>query len=126
MFSIIYSWPEWKNIPEQNKEELALFSDHDGEFWIPFEFVLANFWMLHICNLSPLPFQEFSNEDDDETLWRTIYNIEAEWVRGSTAGGSDPLSGKYIIYTYYLRILFGLQLWILSLIFSDAHSMNWK
>ncbi|XP_073995012.1 calpain-B-like isoform X2 [Rhodnius prolixus] len=90
-------WPEWKNIPEQNKEELALFSDHDGEFWIPFEFVLANFWMLHICNLSPLPFQEFSNEDDDETLWRTIYNIEAEWVRGSTAGGSDPLSDSFCL-----------------------------
>ncbi|XP_074099378.1 calpain A isoform X4 [Cotesia typhae] len=77
--------PEWRFIPDHEKEELGLTFDTDGEFWISFQDFKKFFTALEICNLNP----DSLTEDDlsaGKKRWETSV-FEGEWVRGVTAGG---------------------------------------
>ncbi|KAK0096665.1 hypothetical protein PV326_004775 [Microctonus aethiopoides] len=77
--------PEWRFIPDHEKEELGLTFDIDGEFWMSFHDFRKYFTNLEICNLNP----DSLTEDDlnsGKKKWEMSV-FEGEWVRGVTAGG---------------------------------------
>ncbi|XP_054000021.1 calpain-A-like isoform X2 [Hylaeus anthracinus] len=77
--------PEWRFIPDHEKEELGLTFDMDGEFWMSFQDFTQYFTQLEICNLNP----DSLTEDDlnaGKKKWEMSV-FEGEWVRGVTAGG---------------------------------------
>ncbi|XP_033358148.1 calpain-A-like isoform X5 [Bombus vosnesenskii] len=77
--------PEWRFIPDHEKEELGLTFDMDGEFWMSFQDFTRYFTQLEICNLNP----DSLTEDDlnaGKKKWEMSV-FEGEWVRGVTAGG---------------------------------------
>ncbi|XP_071523095.1 calpain-A-like isoform X23 [Panulirus ornatus] len=78
--------PEWQFIPPEEKAEMGLTFEHDGEFWMSFKDFMTNFTMLELTNLNP-----DSMEDEDITgsvqhKWEMSV-FEGAWIRGSTAGG---------------------------------------
>ncbi|XP_012522095.2 calpain-B isoform X6 [Monomorium pharaonis] len=77
--------PEWRFIPDHEKEELGLTFDQDGEFWMSFQDFTRYFTQLEICNLNP-----DSLTVDDINVGKKRWEMsvfEGEWVRGVTAGG---------------------------------------
>ncbi|CAG9855571.1 unnamed protein product [Phyllotreta striolata] len=78
--------PEWRFISEQQKEDLGLTFDDDGEFWMSFKDFMKQFSRLEICNLNPDSLSEEELRDGHKKKWEmSVY--EGEWVRGVTAGG---------------------------------------
>ncbi|KAJ9595245.1 hypothetical protein L9F63_013455 [Diploptera punctata] len=76
--------PEWRFIPDEDKEEIGLTFDADGEFWMSYRDFITHFTRLEICNLNP---DSLSEEDlGDKRKWE-MSMYEGEWVRGVTAGG---------------------------------------
>ena len=80
--------PEWRLIPEHEKQELGLVFDDDGEFWMSYQDFLKHFTQLEMCNLSP-----DSMEDEATKKW-DANTYEGEWVRGVTAGGCRNYLGE--------------------------------
>lgn len=77
--------PEWRFIPDHEKEELGLTFDMDGEFWMSFHDFTRHFTQLEICNLNP---DSLTTNDIDAGKKRWEMSVfEGEWVRGVTAGG---------------------------------------
>uniref|UniRef100_A0ABD2WEK7 Calpain-A n=1 Tax=Trichogramma kaykai TaxID=54128 RepID=A0ABD2WEK7_9HYME len=77
--------PEWRFIPDHEKEAVGLTFDVDGEFWMSFQDFKKYFMRLEICNLNP----DSLTEDDlahGKKKWEMNVH-EGEWVRGVTAGG---------------------------------------
>lgn len=92
---------EWQFIPDEDKEELGLVFDNDGEFWMTFKDFLKYFDRIEICNLSPE-----SLNSDDEWSGKLTWNmnlIEGKWVTGISAGGcrnyieTFSLNPQYIV-----------------------------
>lgn len=55
--------PEWRFIPDEEKEAIGLTFDQDGEFWMSFKDFVAYFDRLEICNLNP----DSLTEDDESS-----------------------------------------------------------
>ena len=78
--------PEWRFIPDQEKENLGLTFDHDGEFWMSLKDFQTRFDRLEICNLTPDSLTEEEITQGNKKQWEMSV-FEGEWVRGVTAGG---------------------------------------
>ncbi|XP_030243396.1 calpain-A [Drosophila navojoa] len=81
------SSPEWRYIPEEQKQEIGLNFDRDGEFWMTFQDFLTHFDRVELCNLSP---ESFSKTSDDPHSGKRKWEMsmyEGEWTPGVTAGG---------------------------------------
>lgn len=78
--------PEWRFIPDHEKENLGLTFDHDGEFWMSFKDFQTHFDRLEICNLTPDSLTEEEISQGNKKQWEMSV-FEGEWVRGVTAGG---------------------------------------
>lgn len=78
--------PEWRFIPDNQKEEIGLTFDEDGEFWISFKDFATHFMRLEICNLNPDSLTEDELSKEGKKRWEMSV-FEGEWVRGVTAGG---------------------------------------
>ncbi|XP_045485365.1 calpain-B isoform X5 [Pieris rapae] len=78
--------PEWRFIPESEKEELGLTFDDDGEFWMAFKDFSQHFDRLEICNLNPDSLDPAECPEGCTKKWEMSV-FEGEWVRGVTAGG---------------------------------------
>ncbi|XP_029176499.1 calpain-A isoform X5 [Nylanderia fulva] len=77
--------PEWRFIPDHEKEELGLTFDMDGEFWMSFHDFTRHFTQLEICNLNP---DSLTADEINAGKKRWEMSVfEGEWVRGVTAGG---------------------------------------
>ncbi|XP_065091814.1 calpain-B-like isoform X5 [Ochlerotatus camptorhynchus] len=76
---------EWRFIPDEQKEELGLNFDSDGEFWMSYRDFTRYFDRIEICNLSP---DSLSDEaiNRGKLRWE-MSTFEGEWAVGSTAGG---------------------------------------
>lgn len=88
--------PEWRFIPDHEKEELGLTFDMDGEFWMSFHDFTHHFTQLEICNLNP-----DSLTSDDISIGKKRWEMsvfEGEWVRGVTAGGCRNFLGEKYKY----------------------------
>lgn len=101
--------PEWRFIPESEKEELGLTFDDDGEFWMSFKDFQSHFDRLEICNLNPDSLTEDEVEEGNKKRWEVSF-YEGEWVRGVTAGGCRNYLGKL-----FLNNLSKLGLYLLTL-----------
>nr|KAF7402226.1 hypothetical protein H0235_015562 [Vespula pensylvanica] len=77
--------PEWRFIPDHEKEELGLTFDIDGEFWMSFQDFTQYFTQLEICNLNPDSLTEGDINAGKKRWEMSVF--EGEWVRGVTAGG---------------------------------------
>ncbi|XP_058465598.1 calpain-A-like isoform X1 [Malaya genurostris] len=77
--------PEWRFIPDEQKEELGLSFDVDGEFWMSYRDFIRYFDRVEICNLSPDSLSE-EQESRGKLRWE-MSTFEGEWAMGSTAGG---------------------------------------
>ncbi|KAI5636217.1 calpain family cysteine protease domain-containing protein [Phthorimaea operculella] len=78
--------PEWRYIPESEKEELGLTFDDDGEFWMSFKDFCTHFSRVEICNLNPDSLDPEECPEGCTKKWEMSV-FEGEWVRGVTAGG---------------------------------------
>ncbi|GBP25684.1 Calpain-A [Eumeta japonica] len=78
--------PEWRFIPESEKEELGLTFDDDGEFWMAFKDFVNHFSRVEICNLNPDSLDPEECPEGCTKKWEMSV-FEGEWVRGVTAGG---------------------------------------
>ncbi|XP_053684454.1 calpain-B-like isoform X2 [Sabethes cyaneus] len=77
--------PEWRFIPDEQKEELGLSFDVDGEFWMSYRDFIRYFDRTEICNLSPDSLSE-EQANRGKLRWE-MSTFEGEWAMGSTAGG---------------------------------------
>ncbi|CAH2987358.1 unnamed protein product [Chilo suppressalis] len=78
--------PEWRFIPESEKEELGLTFDDDGEFWMSMKDFAQHFDRVEICNLNPDSLDPDECPEGCTKKWEMSV-FEGEWVRGVTAGG---------------------------------------
>ncbi|XP_049959739.1 calpain-A isoform X1 [Schistocerca serialis cubense] len=78
--------PEWRFIPDSEKEEIGLTFDDDGEFWMSYNDFKTYFHRLEICNLNPDSLTEEDINEKGKRRWE-MSMFEGEWVRGVTAGG---------------------------------------
>jgi len=80
---------EWGYIPADEKQQIGLTFDDDGEFWMSYRDFVRHFTRMEICHLDP------SAVDDSECKkWETS-SFEGEWVRGVTAGGCRNYPSNY-------------------------------
>uniref|UniRef100_A0A1A9ZRB7 Calpain catalytic domain-containing protein n=1 Tax=Glossina pallidipes TaxID=7398 RepID=A0A1A9ZRB7_GLOPL len=77
--------PEWRYIPDEQKDEIGLNFDRDGEFWMSFQDFLNHFDRVEICNLCPDSAMD-SQQNACKRKWETSM-FEGEWTPGVTAGG---------------------------------------
>lgn len=77
--------PEWRFIPEHEKERIGLTFDHDGEFWMSFQDWMRYFDRIEICNLCPTSLTEDQISGRKKKWEMSVF--EGEWVQGATAGG---------------------------------------
>ncbi|CAB0012121.1 unnamed protein product [Nesidiocoris tenuis] len=77
---------EWRFISDEEKQEIGLVFEYDGEFWMSFKDFIRYFSRLEICNLSPDSLTEAELRSGDKKKWEMSV-FEGEWVRGVTAGG---------------------------------------
>lgn len=76
------SSPEWRFIPEEEKGQLGLNFDSDGEFWMSYKDFVNKFDRIELCNLNP----DSLDQSSTAKKWEVSY-YEGAWVRGVTAGG---------------------------------------
>ncbi|XP_067682786.1 calpain-9-like isoform X2 [Haliotis asinina] len=75
---------EWSLISPEEKEEMGLTFDDDGEFWMAFQDFKENFTKLEICNLGP----DSLDEADLGNKKKWEVNVQhADWKRRVNAGG---------------------------------------
>ncbi|KAL9917194.1 calpain A isoform 2-T3 [Glossina fuscipes fuscipes] len=77
--------PEWRYIPDEQKDEIGLNFDRDGEFWMSFQDFLNHFDRVEICNLCPDAAMD-GQQNACKRKWETSM-FEGEWTPGVTAGG---------------------------------------
>ena len=87
--------PEWRFIPDEEKEEIGLTFDDDGEFWMSYQDFRTYFSRLEICNLNPDSLSEEEVLRSQKRKWE-MSMFEGEWVRGVTAGGCRNYLGEYL------------------------------
>jgi len=76
--------PEWSILTEEQKAELGLSFEDDGEFWMSFDDFKKCFQKLEVCNLGP----DSMDEDNvsDKKKWE-CYKEHNGWVNRVSAGG---------------------------------------
>lgn len=72
---------EWQFIPDEEKENLGLTFEADGEFWMSFKDFTRYWDQLEICNLSP-----DSLDDDFKVKWE-VASFNGAWDSGSGSAG---------------------------------------
>ena len=73
--------PEWQFIPDEEKENLGLTFEADGEFWMSYKDFMRYWDQVEICNLSP-----DSLDDDFKVKWE-VASFNGRWEPGNSAGG---------------------------------------
>jgi len=72
---------EWNYIPDDEKINLGINFDDDGEFWMSFKDFLRFFDQLEITNLNP-----DALDTDNDFKWE-VSTFNGAWIDGETAGG---------------------------------------
>ncbi|XP_054713836.1 LOW QUALITY PROTEIN: calpain-A-like [Uloborus diversus] len=77
---------EWSLISPDEKEELGLRFDSDGEFWISYKDFMSNFHRVEICNLNPDSLDDEPLTKKSKKKWE-MSMFEGSWTKNCTAGG---------------------------------------
>lgn len=72
---------EWNYVPDEEKENIGLNFEADGEFWMSFKDFIKHFDQLEICNLNP-----DALDVDNPFRWE-VTTYQGQWINGSSAGG---------------------------------------
>jgi len=89
--------PEWNYVPDDEKMQLGITFDDDGEFWMSYKDFVKFFDQVEICNLSP-----DSLDMDNNFKWE-VATFEGSWSPGDSAGGcrnyldTFPNNPQYLI-----------------------------
>lgn len=86
---------EWNSISDEDKTDLGLVKEHDGEFWMNLQDFMSEWSHVQICHLTADSFSsELLERDNDADLFWKITQFHSEWSCGKgTAGGAgqgDP------------------------------------
>eukprot|EP00092_Neocalanus_flemingeri_P017950 GFUD01019424.1.p1 GENE.GFUD01019424.1~~GFUD01019424.1.p1 ORF type:complete len:557 (+),score=139.71 GFUD01019424.1:131-1801(+) len=92
---------EWKFIPEDEKENLGITFDNDGEWWMSYKDFVENFDQLEMCNLAPESMGECQHEG---ASW-CVNQWSGEWVGGETAGGCRNFLETFVHNPQYIVTL---------------------
>ncbi|KAK6181228.1 hypothetical protein SNE40_009128 [Patella caerulea] len=76
---------EWTLISDEEKQEIGLTFDDDGEFWMSFKDFISNFEKLEICNLGPDSMQGQPGEGQKKCF--SAISEHGGWTRRVNAGG---------------------------------------
>lgn len=77
---------EWRFIPDEEKLEIGLVNEEDGEFWMSFQDFCKNFKKLEICNLAPDSLDEEELNARSKKRWESTCE-SGSWIPGVSAGG---------------------------------------
>jgi len=72
---------EWGYVPDDEKMNLGLNFEHDGEFWMSYKDFVKYFDGIELCNLTP-----DSLNEDNNFKWE-VATFEGSWIPGESAGG---------------------------------------
>ncbi|CAL4100502.1 unnamed protein product, partial [Meganyctiphanes norvegica] len=92
--------PEWQFIPREEKENIGLNFDRDGEFWMSYQDFVSQFSMLEMTNLSPDSLEEDLDQGGKKRWDMSVY--EGAWVRGRTAGGCRNFLDTFAMNPQYI------------------------
>lgn len=85
---------EWNSLGEDERAEVGLEKEHDGEFWMSLSDFMREWSHVQICHLSANSFSdELLETDNDDDLYWKVTKFHSKWEPGSTAGGcgrEDP------------------------------------
>jgi len=73
--------PEWRYIPDDEKENLGINFEADGEWWMSLKDFIKYFDQLEVTNLTP-----DALDGCNDFKWE-VSSFTGSWVPGSTAGG---------------------------------------
>ncbi|CAH8490324.1 unnamed protein product [Schistosoma turkestanicum] len=73
---------EWSLISPEQRQQLGLTFDDDGEFWMSYQDFVSNFEKLEICHLGPQSMGEMGGS----RVWEMCIE-EGCWLRRQSAGG---------------------------------------
>jgi len=82
-FLYIRGSDEWRNLSEEDKKEMDLCLEQDGEFWMSWDDFKKYFDDVQFCNLSA---ENLDDDDDDGIAWK-LQQLHGRWVKGVNAGG---------------------------------------
>ncbi|CAN7938594.1 unnamed protein product, partial [Ixodes hexagonus] len=98
---------QWNLITEEQRQEMNLTVEDDGEFWyelqIPFEDFLKIFQMLDFCHLEPASLTD-EMIGGRSKRWE-VSTFEGSWVPGSSAGGGDEENEQFASNPQYMITL---------------------
>ncbi len=92
--------PEWQFIPQEEKDEIGLTFDRDGEFWMSFRDFSAHYSRLEIVNLNADSLEEEELSGNKTKRWQANEFV-GNWVKGASAGGCRNHLGRSTVV--YLR-----------------------
>merc|ERR1712142_571401 len=78
---------EWNAVSDQQKKDLGLQLEQDGEFWMSFDDFVGHFDEVSVCNLTA----DSLEDDSDDDIGGKLQQFHGKWIKGVNAGG----------YTYY-------------------------
>ncbi|GAB1607463.1 calpain-9-like isoform X4 [Argonauta hians] len=77
---------EWRFISQQERNEIGLVYEDDGEFWMSFKDFVSNFQKMEICNLAPDSLDEDELNSRSKKRWEST-SEKGSWVKNVSAGG---------------------------------------
>lgn len=86
---------QWNQLSDEEKEEVGLIYDDDGEFWMSFEDFKSNFTKVEICMLSP-----DSAGDLSAKRWE-MQIFQGSWQKFISAGGCRNFPTMFHINPQY-------------------------
>ncbi|XP_070577667.1 calpain-3-like isoform X2 [Ptychodera flava] len=84
---------EWDYITKEEREQLGLVSQDDGEFWMQWEDFVKEYERVEIVNLTP---DDITNAMSKGKNWVTNSN-DLRWQKGLTAGGCRNFPDTFYI-----------------------------
>ncbi|XP_064628930.1 calpain-B-like [Lineus longissimus] len=86
---------EWSLLSEEEKKNLGLSFDHDGEFWMSFDDFTKNFTTVEVCMLSP-----DSAGEESKKRWEMQIN-QGSWQKHVSAGGCRNFPDSFFLNPQY-------------------------
>lgn len=82
---------EWQSVSDDEKRDMNLNFEHDGEFWMSFQDFMREFEKLEICNLGPEVMGEIEQMTGVAPVTSDLtWNVgvhDGSWIANQTAGG---------------------------------------